>query len=97
MLKPLVDKTLLALRSPGFKVEVIDLWSIYDIFPTLKHGSTKSVLEEGHYPERVEPVDPNEPLYILHSSGSTGFPKPVYQTHKIVLQWASSSKFYDFM
>lgn len=93
MLKPLVDASLSKLTSQDYNVQVENLFSIYDIFPTLKSGSADSVLEEGPYPERDTPVDLDEPVAVLHSSGSTGLPKAVFQTQKIVLQWATSSAF----
>lgn len=91
MLKPLLTAALSKITSPNYSPQVEDLWSIYDIFPTLKSGSTESALEEGPYPERDTPFNLDEPVAVLHSSGSTGLPKAVFQTHRIVLQWASSS------
>lgn len=93
MLKPLLTAALSKITSPNYSPQVEDLWSIYDIFPTLKLGSTESVLEEGLYLDRDTPFNLDEPVAVLHSSGSTGLPKAVFQTHKIVLQWASSSTF----
>lgn len=95
MLKPLLTAALSKITSKDYSPQIEDLWSIYDIFPTLKSGSTESVLEEGPYPERNTPFDLDEPVAVLHSSGSTGLPKAVYQTHRIVLQWASSSAYFS--
>ncbi|KAI0085165.1 hypothetical protein BDY19DRAFT_909277 [Irpex rosettiformis] len=91
MLKPLLTAALSKVTLKDYAPQVEDLWSIYDVFPTLKSGSSDSVLEEGPYPERDTPFDLDEPVAVLHSSGSTGLPKAVYQTHRIVLQWASSN------
>lgn len=80
------------LTEKGYDVAVEHLYSIYEVFPTLKSENKNDVLEEGPYPERSTPLDPNEPAIVLHSSGSTGLPKPVFETHKILLQWIKSGK-----
>ncbi|KAI0337721.1 acetyl-CoA synthetase-like protein [Trametopsis cervina] len=77
------------LASTGFKLEVEDLLSIHDVFPTIRSGA-ESTLEEGPYPERTTKHSPDETILILHSSGSTGLPKPIYETQKIMVQWASN-------
>lgn len=47
--------------------------SAVDIVPTC--------LEISHDPSRADQI-----AYIMHSSGSTGLPKPIYQTHKACIQ-----------
>ncbi|KAI0698146.1 hypothetical protein BC835DRAFT_1413279 [Cytidiella melzeri] len=89
-LKTLAAAAQAQLASKGQHVEVEDLYSIYDIFPTLKLGGEADAPVEDPYPERETAFSPDEPVIVLHSSGSTGLPKAIYQTQKIVLQWAQS-------
>ncbi|KZP21519.1 acetyl-CoA synthetase-like protein [Athelia psychrophila] len=39
------------------------------------------------YPAPQTPLDLDQPLFYLHSSGSTGFPKPIPQTSRTILGW----------
>ncbi|KZP21523.1 acetyl-CoA synthetase-like protein, partial [Athelia psychrophila] len=41
------------------------------------------------YPAPQAPLDLDQPLFYLHSSGSTGFPKPIPQTSRTILGWCS--------
>lgn len=41
------------------------------------------------YPAFQTPLDLDQVLFYLHSSGSTGFPKPVPQTSRTLLGWCS--------
>lgn len=78
------------LVEKGYQIAIENLCSIYEVFPTLKSGNKNDVPSEGPYPERQTPLDPNKPVIVLHSSGSTGLPKPVFLTYKILLQWTQS-------
>lgn len=42
------------------------------------------------YPVPQTPLDLDQLLFYLHSSGSTGFPKPIPQTSRTLLGWCSS-------
>lgn len=42
--------------------------------------------EEEHFP--IQPVDENDPIFILYTSGTTGFPKGALYTHKMLF-WNS--------
>lgn len=87
----IVDAVKTQLASENYAVQVDDLIAIDKTFPTLKSGDTTSELSEGLYPQvGSEPAMDDIVMYI-HSSGSTGLPKPIPLTRKIQLQWATSS------
>ena len=39
------------------------------------------------YPQSASPPDPNIPSIYIHSSGSTGFPKPIPHSYKVQIHW----------
>ncbi|KAK2059827.1 male sterility protein [Colletotrichum caudatum] len=72
------------LTLPHLDVSEIAGRSTYD-FPVEVHADTR--LDYG----RDLSVETNNLVYIIHSSGSTGLPKPIYQTHKSAINNYSSS------
>lgn len=48
------------------------------------------------YPDFQTSMNLEELLFYLHSSGSTGFPKPVPQTNRTFLGWCSLGAFFSF-
>ena len=80
------------LASRDYHIEVAELFSIYDVFPTLKSDNKNDVLVQGPYPERKTTPAGDEPAIILHSSGSTGLLKPIIETQKILLQWVNTGE-----
>jgi len=48
------------------------------------------------YPTPKSPRDMDDVILYLHSSGSTGFPKPIPQTNRTVLHWYSLGIFLHF-
>ena len=78
------------LVSKNYGIQVDQLPTIKSVFPKLYSDVTDSEVPE--YPARAEPTGPNDTVLILHSSGSTGFPKPIPQTNKTILQWCQSRK-----
>ncbi|KAF9880143.1 male sterility protein [Colletotrichum karsti] len=69
---------------PHLDVSEIANQSTYD-FPIEVHADTQ--LDYG----RDLSVESNNLIYIIHSSGSTGLPKPIYQTQKSAIANYSSS------
>lgn len=88
-LKSLVSdiKTELARDSPGFELAVEEMPPIREIYPKLGHETKDDPFQEYPKPPVRPPMD-NVLLY-LHSSGSTGFPKSIAETYKIISHWAS--------
>lgn len=91
---PTADAVQQSLRSQQYEIHVETLFSLYDIFPHLATNELNSRREFTPYPARDKSYDPDELALILHSSGSTGLPKPIPKTHKIVLQWARGGEIF---
>ncbi|KAF7965726.1 hypothetical protein HWV62_42156 [Athelia sp. TMB] len=61
--------------------------TISQCYPFLGHETASDSFEP--YPELAGKLDLDHVLFYLHSSGSTGFPKPIPQTSRAVLSWCS--------
>jgi acyl-coenzyme A synthetase/AMP-(fatty) acid ligase len=91
-LKSLVSeiKADLARDSPGFELEVLEMPPVLEIYPKLGKETAQDPFEP--YPKPAVRPDANDAVLYLHSSGSTGFPKSIKETYKILAQWASFRK-----
>ncbi|TFK74161.1 acetyl-CoA synthetase-like protein [Pluteus cervinus] len=88
-LKPLldgIDSQLAETHSP-FGLQVEEAPEVLSIFPELGGKSAERLLPLWPHPV-VRPKAEDICLY-LHSSGSTGFPKPIPLTHKNIVQWGA--------
>jgi len=81
--KPLID---------GIRREIggVDL-TVYEL-PTLRYAFPKlgkEVVADSFtpYPPPLTRPDLDSPAIYIHSSGSTGFPKPIPHSHRIQIQW----------
>ncbi|KAJ3555784.1 hypothetical protein NM688_g2384 [Phlebia brevispora] len=92
-LSSLVSSVQSELSQKSYKLVVDNLYGLNKIFPTIRSGEATSPLEEGTYPTVTRALY-DSALYI-HSSGSTGYPKPIRQTHRILLQWCQGSIFME--
>lgn len=76
----------------GYEMRLDEPPDLTFIYPTLAPSSTDGPAREPT-PEPYPPPAEQPPLtsvaFYLHSSGSTGHPKPVPLTHEFVLQWSS--------
>jgi acyl-coenzyme A synthetase/AMP-(fatty) acid ligase len=88
---PIVKAVQSQLAAENHTVEAEDLIPIERAFPALKSDSTDSDLTTGPYPSAPSEPAMDDIVIYIHSSGSTGFPKPVKLTRRIQLQWATSS------
>lgn len=82
------------LASKSYDVNVETLFSLYEIYPHLSTDNVAPHTDFVPYPPNDKPYDPNELALILHSSGSTGLPKPILKTRKIMLQWTLAGEHY---
>lgn len=87
---PLVSAVQTQLAAQSFALEQSDLPDIYQIFPELQIAAASPVAP---FPKSSVPHNPDDIVLYIHSSGSTGLPKPVPQRHINTLQWCSARTF----
>ncbi|CAL1703617.1 unnamed protein product [Somion occarium] len=89
--QPSVSSLVITLKdqmsSKGHTIRVDDLLALRTVFPGLQRGTTTITDTVEPYPPSSRQVQPDDIVLYIHSSGSTGFPKPIPQTQKITLQW----------
>ena len=76
-----------AFAANGVCLQVDELPSIHSVYPSLS-GAIQNV-EEVTFPTIKNPGDDDIALY-LHSAGSTGLPKPIALSQKIINQWVNN-------
>ena len=76
------------MQENGSLIDLILLPDLYSIFPSL--NTSREDGELFPYPYDFSLSGPDEVVLYLHSSGSTGSPKSIPQTHRTVLQWANA-------
>lgn len=82
----------LARDSPGFELEVLEMPPVLEIYPKLGHETNEDPFVP--YPKPAARAHLDDSVLYLHSSGSTGFPKSIKETYKILAQWASFRGFF---
>ncbi|KAF4617234.1 hypothetical protein D9613_005789 [Agrocybe pediades] len=87
-LKPLIDGVKRELQSsdPTYELVIQEIPSLYVAYPKL----AKEREEDPFTPfiSHLKPVITDVAMF-LHSSGSTGFPKAIPQTHEMISHWGS--------
>ncbi|KAK7693158.1 hypothetical protein QCA50_002724 [Cerrena zonata] len=73
-----------------YELQVDDLLPLSKAFPMFASEGPKNNYV-APYPPSTRPINPDRVVIYIHSSGSTGFPKPIPQTEKINLQWCKTS------
>lgn len=76
------------LEAEGYDLEVDDLPGLDEVFPTMYDESASVECEP--YTPTEEPYKPEDVAFYAHSSGSTGFPKPIPQRHENLLECCNS-------
>ena len=92
-LLPLAKSAADSLTAKNHRVSIEDLLPLHHVFPTLARAHENGFHDPGRYPEPPKPWTPDDVAWILHSSGSTGLPKPVPQTQKMVMKWCKDSMY----
>ena len=75
-------------KDPTYELSIEELPALDAIFPRLGHEVEEDLFIP--YPAVQIRPDLSEVCLYLHSSGSTGLPKVIPQTHKVQINWASS-------
>ncbi|KAH7929525.1 putative nonribosomal peptide synthetase [Leucogyrophana mollusca] len=81
-------------RELGFEILVDELPTIRQLFPKLGKETSEDTFKP--YPPPPARPDVNSPAIYIHSSGSTGFPKPIPHTHKTQIHWLSQPPIYSY-
>jgi len=87
-LKALLDSIRSELESeePDYELTVYEIPSLYEVFPKLAQEREEDPFTP--FTPSIQPALTDIAMY-LHSSGSTGFPKAIPQTHQIFTHWAA--------
>lgn len=72
------------------QLRVDEFPALKDLYPALVRGSPNEVFVP--YPSPASRSSENDILFYLHSSGSTGFPKPIPITNLTAVHWCMSRK-----
>lgn len=79
-------KEVKTLKPAGYELTIEDAPTIAQCYPLLGHESAADPFKP--YPEPATQIDLDTVFLYIHSSGSTGFPKPVASTPRTLLSWA---------
>ncbi|KZP16234.1 acetyl-CoA synthetase-like protein [Athelia psychrophila] len=77
-----------ALKPAGYDLTIENAPMISQCYPQLGHESATDPFTP--YPEPAAPLGLDTVFMYIHSSGSTGFPKPIPNTSRTLLSWCAS-------
>ncbi|KAG6852406.1 hypothetical protein C0991_012301 [Blastosporella zonata] len=88
-LRTLLDgvKAELAADAPDFELSIEEIPSLAQLYPDLGNETAQDPFERYPAPATRPPM--SDLAIILHSSGSTGLPKAIYETHLVLSHWAA--------
>ena len=72
------------------QLQIDEVPALKDLYPTLVGDSSNEAFVP--YPPPTSRPSENDILFYLHSSGSTGFPKPIPMTNLTTAHWCSTRK-----
>ncbi|CAK5275142.1 unnamed protein product [Mycena citricolor] len=92
-LEKLIDGVVseLATQDPKYKLSVEEIPSLGQLYPHLGHETATDEFTPYPVPESIPPV--TDIAFCLHSSGSTGFPKPIRISHRLLIEIAALGSF----
>ncbi|KAJ7153064.1 putative aminoadipate reductase [Mycena crocata] len=77
--------------DPDFSLVVEEIPSLAEIYPNLGAETEGCAFEP--YPEPSRQPSLDDTCLYLHSSGSTGLPKAIPETHRALMQWSTLAAF----
>ncbi|TCD63026.1 putative NRPS-like protein biosynthetic cluster [Steccherinum ochraceum] len=80
-----------ALEKAGYACQVKESPPLREVFPSLSYQEEEASTAFVPYPERDVRRGLDDLAMYLHSSGSTGLPKSIAFTEKVLLSWADCS------
>ena len=87
---PLIEAVQTQLSEKKYHVQLDELPPLHDVFPTIFGSGETAPVEP--FPPPSKPHSMNDNVLYLHSSGSTGLPKPIPQPQNFMLEYCTSSK-----
>ena len=87
----LVQQAQAELRADGIILQIDDLPSMHELFPRLVDPDVEAP-EISFYPPPPKSPVLDDLGMMIHSSGSTGFPKSIPLYHRRILQWMRHSE-----
>ena len=79
-----------AASDPEFKLTIEEMPSLNEVYPKLGRERVDDPFKP--YPQPTTRPPMTDIVLYLHSSGSTGLPKAIPQTHQTLAQWAAFRK-----
>ena len=80
----LIQEVQEACFAKGHHLKLIELPGLLDAFPQFQTDAHNDALKVNPYPPPHKEPGDDDPSFYLHSSGSTGFPKPICHTHRVI-------------
>lgn len=79
-------KEVKTLKPAGWELTIEDAPTLAQCYPKLGHETAADPFTP--YPEPAVQLDLDTVFLYIHSSGSTGFPKPIASTTRTIFSWA---------
>ncbi|KAG1866982.1 putative aminoadipate reductase [Suillus tomentosus] len=90
----LLDDVQRLMRNSGTSLTITEIPPISEVYPHL--GNESLVHSFVPYPKRPTITRITETILYMHSSGSTGFPKPIAQNHRSQLSWMNAPLLWQY-
>ncbi|KAH7890602.1 putative nonribosomal peptide synthetase [Phlebopus sp. FC_14] len=84
-----------AVRQEMFDIELDELPTLADAFPNLGREIESDPFVP--YPPPASRPSLDRPAIYLHSSGTTGFPKPIAHSYKVQIHWMTQPGTYGYL
>ncbi|KAF8193608.1 hypothetical protein K438DRAFT_1720091 [Mycena galopus ATCC 62051] len=74
--------------DPNFALTIAEIPLLSQIYPNLGAETTDCAFQPYAISTEIL-LSPDDTALYMHSSGSTGFPKAIAQSHRMIMEWAS--------